>query len=173
MADARFYYWGTFFKEHNRNVPYKSKRPPTLGAHEFHDLTVIPALVISHQQPLELRHMAFGNDDQALPLGDHVVVGEDHRCPLVTVVEHLSFHTVQAQPDGGVHRVDAIRKDGFDGQGRDIAGAADDHRHTPDTSAVGIESLIDQLSDVAEDVVIRRIAQNVLIQNEFPGVLQI
>ena len=146
---------GTFCLECRRNIPYKSKCAPALGTHELHDLAVVPVLVIGHQQPLELRYMALGNDDQALPFGDHVVVSENHRCPLVAIVENLSFHAIQAQPDSGVHRVSAVRKNGidvlfyagFDGQGRNIAGAADGNRHTPDPAAVGIEALVDQLGD--------------------------
>lgn len=39
----------------------------------------------------------------------------------------------------------------FDGERRDIACASDGHRDAPDPATVGIESLIDQLGDVAED----------------------
>ena len=88
--------WGTFLEFYNQNIPYISKCPPALTAHKFHDFAAIPVLVIGDQKPLELRHMAFGNDDQALPFGDHVVVGEDHRSSLVAIVEHLGFHAVQA-----------------------------------------------------------------------------
>ena len=78
MADARFCYWGTFIGKYIKNIPYKSKGTPTLGTHKLHNFTVIPVLIIGYQQPLELRYMALGNDDQALPPGNHVVVGENH-----------------------------------------------------------------------------------------------
>lgn len=106
---------GELFENYNdKNVPYKSKGSPALGTHKLHNLTLIPVLVIGSQKPLELWYMTFGNHNQTLPFCDHIVVGEDHRCPLVAVVKNLGFHAVEEQLDGGVHRIGAVCKDGID-----------------------------------------------------------
>ena len=140
-----------------------SKVPPALLAHEFSDLAVIPILVVGNQQSLKLRYMAFGDHKQTLPLGNHKVIGKNHRRPLVAIVEHLRFHTVKAQIDGDVHSLAVLLDDClkilFDNdsnrQRRDIARSTNDHRHSTDTTTIGIESLVDQLGDVAKDVVAR------------------
>ena len=54
-----------------QNIPCNLKRPPALGAHKRHDLAIVPVFVIGDQKPLEFRDMVFGNDNQALALGNH------------------------------------------------------------------------------------------------------
>ena len=66
---------------------------------------MVSVFVIGHQQMFEFRNMAFGNHNQALAFGDHIVVRKDHRGTLVSVTENLGFHAVQAQLDGNIHRV--------------------------------------------------------------------
>ena len=53
-------------------VPYSLEGAPAVGFHKLHDFSMVSVFVIGHQQTLELRDMTFGNDDQALPFGDHI-----------------------------------------------------------------------------------------------------
>ena len=49
--------------------------------------------------------MALWDHQQTTALGDQIVVGEDHGGALVTVVENLRFHAVEAKADGDLHRL--------------------------------------------------------------------
>lgn len=90
--------------------------------------------------------MALWDHQQTTALGDQIVIGEDHGGALVTVVENLCFHAVEAKADGDLHRLcgglQNVIQMFFDqllnGQGGDIAGAANGHRNAPDTTAIGI-----------------------------------
>lgn len=74
------------------------------------------------------------------------MIGEDHGGALVTVVENLRFHAVEAKADGYLHRLcgglqnvlQMFLDQLLNGQGWDIAGAANGHRNAPDTTAIGI-----------------------------------
>ena len=109
------------------------------------------------------------------------MVGEDHGGALVTVVENLRFHAVEAKADGDLHRLcgglqnvlQMFLDQLLNGQGWDIAGAANGHRNAPDTTAIGVKSLVDQLSDVAENGVVCGIGHHILVHNELPRVLEI
>lgn len=90
--------------------------------------------------------MALWDHQQTTALGDQIVVGEDHGGALVTVVENLRFHAVEAKADGYLHRLcgglqnvlQMFLDQLLNGQGWDIAGAANGHRNAPDTTAIGI-----------------------------------
>lgn len=90
--------------------------------------------------------MALWDHQQATALGDQIVVSEDHGGALVTVVENLRFHAVEAKADGDLHRLcgglqnvlQMFLDQLLNGQGGDIAGAANGHRNAPDTTAIGI-----------------------------------
>ena len=57
--------------------------------HQGGDPPFVPILGISDKQAPKLGHVLFGEDRQALRLSDEVVIGEDHRRPLASVVEDL------------------------------------------------------------------------------------
>lgn len=52
---------------------------------------------IGGRQPLELRNMAFRNNDQPLPFGNQIMVRKNHGSTLISVVKRLSFHAGQAR----------------------------------------------------------------------------
>lgn len=90
--------------------------------------------------------MALWDHQQTTALGDQIVIGEDYGGALVTVVENLRFHAVEAKADGDLHRLcgglqnvlQMFLDQLLNGQGWDIAGAANGHRNAPDTTAIGI-----------------------------------
>ena len=69
---------GNFLLRYIKECSLKSKCAPAVGFHKVHDLATVSAFVIGHQQTLEFRDMAFGNDDQTLAFGDHIMVRKDH-----------------------------------------------------------------------------------------------
>ena len=68
---------------------------PALVFHKLDDFSGVTVFVISYEEALEFRNVLFGNYEKPGGFADKVVVSEDYRCALVTVVENLRLHTIE------------------------------------------------------------------------------
>ena len=142
--------------------PIESEGSPALFSHEGKNLAVVPIFVVCYQKSLKLRHMVFGNDNQTLSLGNHIVICKNNGGSFVPVVENLRFHAIQAQMNGCIYRIGILLQnlpnllfyDTRYGQRRNIFGSTDGYRYTTDPSAVGVKALVDQLGNMAKDRII-------------------
>ena len=102
--------------------------------------------------------MAFRNDQQPTALCNQIMAGENHSGTIAAVVEDLCFHAVKTKLD---RHVNGFRFDLqnilqlLNGKRGNIACAADGHGDATDPPAIGMETLIDQLSNVTENGIIR------------------
>lgn len=99
---------GNIFDIFSQEVPYHLEGAPALASHKRCNFPIVPILIIGHQQSFKFRHLTFRDNEQALALGNQIVIRKNDGRSFVPIVEDLGFHTIKAQRNGSIYRVSVL-----------------------------------------------------------------